>query len=230
MDNVKGPHGKELFRPADNSFEEVLAADPLKDFFVWWLEGHKQADAALRRALSTARTERPIQKCIEQNPIILARLMSGGHGRWLIPHKRLGAEHGIDFVVGQKSSVGFEWLAVEIEAPTHRLFNKNGDLSKALSHAVRQIIDWRSWLSQNIDYASRQRCQSGLGLTDIDGNVSGLIIIGRRHQENQANTRRRRTLAKQLGIEIHTYDWLLSGLYTNDDHAAAARKKKKTKR
>ena len=32
---------------------------------------------------------------------------------------------------------------------------RNGDPSHALSHAMRQILDWRSWLTANIDYARR---------------------------------------------------------------------------
>lgn len=80
--------------------------------------------------------------------MLLAQIVGGGHGRWVIPRQRLGAEHVTDFLVGEKSSIGFEWLAVELESPKARMSRKSGDPTQTLNHAVRQITDWGMAQSQ----------------------------------------------------------------------------------
>lgn len=190
--------------------EEMIAADPLGEFHVWWDDITIQDVAEFEAVLDAATSERPLQHFLAEHPIILAqRVVGGGHGRWVIPEKRLGSEHAVDFVVGEKSSIGFEWAAVELESPTHKLFTKKGDPTKELTHAIRQITDWRAWLAQNQNYASRPRTDQGLGLTDIRADVPGFIVIGRRAAVSDETKARRRQLGTQSNIRIHTYDWLL---------------------
>ena len=100
-------------------------------------------------------------------------------------------------------------FAVELESPQRPLFNRSGDPSRYLWHAIRQIVDWRVWLDMNRDYATRPPDQDGLGLEDINSSVAGLIVIGRRSQLDASRKAFRRALGSQLNIEIHTYDWLL---------------------
>jgi Domain of unknown function (DUF4263) len=97
------------------------------------------AECALRQCLQTATVEREVQSVLEEYPILLARALGGGHGRWVIPQKRLGAECVPDFIIGARSSLGYEWTLVELESPRGRMFKRNGDPSKELSHAIRQI-------------------------------------------------------------------------------------------
>ncbi|MGH3426541.1 MAG: hypothetical protein ACRDQZ_03035, partial [Mycobacteriales bacterium] len=75
-----------------------------------------------------------------------------------------------------------------------------------LWHAVRQILDWRIWLTFNLDYARRDPREDGLGLEDISPSLPGVVIIGRR--ANQGRPAMRRALEDHLRIEIHSYDWL----------------------
>ena len=152
-----------------------------------------------------------MQRFLEANPRILIQLLVAGRSAWVIPKKRLGSEHETDFVIRQKASGTFEWYAVELERPQAKMFNKNGDPSAALTHALRQISDWREWLSQNRDYATKPREQSGLGLTGIDPELEGLIIIGRDADiDRRATASLRRRLERTHRTKIETYDWLLS--------------------
>jgi hypothetical protein len=180
---------------------------PLAKFGVRWLVSQTPAEAALRNCVQTATTERAVQLVLEEHPVLLARALGGGHGRWVIPQKALGAEHVPDFIIGAKSSLGYEWTIVELESPTRRMFNKNGDPTQALNHAIRQIADWRSWLSVNLDYARRSRDANGLGLYDIDPLPPGLILLGRR-EPGESSRVRRRQYARDLNIRIHSIDWL----------------------
>ncbi|MGH3190023.1 MAG: Shedu anti-phage system protein SduA domain-containing protein [Streptosporangiaceae bacterium] len=167
--------------------------------------------AAFNSALDGARDELDMQRCLEGHPRILIQHLPEGRGACVIPQKRLGSEHVTDFVIGQKASDGIVWYAVELERPQAKMFNKNGDPSAALNHALRQVSDWREWISQNRDYAARPVERSGLGLIDIDPELEGLIIIGRDAEvDKRATASRRRRLERVNRVRIEIYDWLLS--------------------
>jgi hypothetical protein len=180
------------------------------DLFVPWEQVTRYEIAAFESALDGAHDERDMQRFLEGHPRMLIPQISGEHGAWVIPQKRLGSEHITDFLIAEKTSGGFVWYAVELERPQAKLFNKDGDSSRTLNHALRQIGDWRDWLSQNRDYATKPREQSGLGLVDIDPELEGLIIIGRDADLDQSTTARRRRLMRERRVEIETYDWLLA--------------------
>lgn len=65
------------------------------------------------------------------------------------------------------------------------------------------------WLQSNQAYAARPRTENGLGLTDIDPRLPGLILIGREKDVDPRTAGLRRQLAGQWNIQIHTYDWLV---------------------
>ncbi|HYJ86644.1 MAG TPA: hypothetical protein VEW46_11350 [Pyrinomonadaceae bacterium] len=60
------------------------------------------------------------------------------------------------------------------------------------------------------NYAAIPRIEGGLGLTDITANLPGLILIGRRKDIDESTKERRRQMANDLRIRIHSYDWLFS--------------------
>ncbi len=191
------------------TLEESLADDPLRDFHVWWLNVSARDAANLQRCLNAAKREEDIQSYLAKRPITLVLHLGGGHGRYVIPKQRRGAEHVTDFMIAECHSGGFEWQAVELEYPAGRMFTKNGDPTKELSHAIRQIQDWRTWLRLNQNYAARSRLESGLGLPEIMPNLPGLILIGRRATFDDKNKERRRQMEGDLNIRIHTYDFLV---------------------
>ena len=196
--------------------QEIIKNDPLGDFFVWWKEPALNYRNNFKKCLSRARNENDLQRYLSANPFVLACQLGGGHGRWAIPKKRMGAEYVPDFLVAEKSSMGFEWYAIELESPKAKMFTKAGNSSHTLTHAIRQIEDWRSWLQQNQNYAARPRREAGLGLTDITADLPGLILIGRQADNDESFNGRRRKMAYDLRIQIHSYDWLLgSGQLTN---------------
>ncbi len=191
------------------SRDNVLNGDPLRDFFVWWDDIQCVDIKALKKTLESANKEEDLQKILTKKPILLVQHLGGGHGRWVLPKKKLGAEYVTDFIIGEKHSFGFDWVAVELESPKNKMFTSKGDPTKELIHAIRQIQDWRSWLKSNRDYATRDRNRKGLGLTDIDSNVPGLILIGRRGEINKSTDELRRQMVQDLNITIHTYDFLI---------------------
>lgn len=162
-----------------------------------------------KELLEDAKDERPIQQYLEHHPQILASFLDGHLGRWVLPQKRLGSEHVTDFIIGDQSSYGLRWQAIELESPKAKMFNKNGDPSAKLTHAIRQILDWRSWISDNKAYAQRKHSRGGLGLYGIRPKISAYIFIGRSSTLREVDAERRWSLSEELNIQFSSYDWLL---------------------
>jgi hypothetical protein len=193
--------------------EQRLARQPLRDYHVQWDDiTHADVDRFEHTldevAPKAKKPELVVQAYLERHPLMLTAYL-WGHGRWVIPQKRLGSEYVTDFVIGESSSAGFQWVAVELESPCARMFNKKGDPSGALNHALRQLREWRVWLEHNQNYAARSREEQGLGLTDISPRSEGLILIGRERELDPATNAHRRTLMEEARADIHTYDWLV---------------------
>ena len=197
MGNFVGRNDLEDHLPVDTFIDEVMIS--FEEHIYW----------KFKKTLNASKSERPLQAFIEQNPKILAALMIGHLGRWVVPHKRLGSEYVTDFIVGDLSSYGFKWVAIELESPTAPMFSKNGDPSAKLSHAIRQIQDWRAWLADNRSYAQRKTSRGGLGLLGIRSRLPGFIFIGRRDRLDDRNQNLRAQMSEDLNIEICTYDRLL---------------------
>lgn len=181
---------------------------PLKKHFILWDDIDPETITKFTTLLAQDPSEHEVHHFLKENPLLMIQHLSGGHGRWVIPAMSLGKEYEVDFVIGEKNSLGYHWTVVELESPRHSLFTKKGDPKSILNHAIRQITDWRSWFEANISYARRSEHEHGLGLRDITGDVPGLILIGRRSND-QATQIRRRRMSKDLRITIHTYDFLI---------------------
>lgn len=182
----------------------------LPDRFVPWEKITRYDIAAFESALNDARDERDMQRFLEANPRLLIQQINGGGDAWVIPRQRLRRNYETDFMIAQNESTGLAWYGVELERPQAIMFTKKGDLSASLTHALRQINDWRDWFSHNRDYAERPPKPSGLGLTDIDPELEGLIIIGRDSDIDESTHERRRRWARHHRVKIETYDWLVS--------------------
>jgi hypothetical protein len=191
----------------DSTLDEIPGA--LSEFFVPWTEISGEEIAAFNAALTAAANEAAMQEFLQENPRFLFQHLTAGRGYWVIPRKRLGAEHETDFLIAESDAGRLTWHAIEIERPQAPLFTAKGDPSAALTHALRQISDWRNWLSHNRDYASRSREHSGLGLANIDPELEGLVIMGRETQINASTEQLRRRLMRENRVRIHTYDWLV---------------------
>jgi len=181
---------------------------PPSDFETHWDDVTSADVDELERVLDASKGERELQKFFERHPNLLVQHLGGGHGRWVVPQKRLGAEFVPDFVVGELSSIGYHWELVELESPRNRMFLKNGDYSAATNHGVGQVKRWRAWLTANARYARAARDDNGLGLTGIRSNLDGVVLIGRRGVGGEEAGLRADDLENSR-IAIHSYDWLV---------------------
>lgn len=153
--------------------------------------------------------EEEVQQFLQSHPTILTHHLGGGGGRYCIPKKSLGGMFIPDFLIADLSSSGLNWYAVELENPKARMFNRNGDPSRYLNHAVKQVRDWRDWLKNNLNEASKLKQSKGLGLVGIEPELECLILIGRRRDIDEGLIDTRRRMNREINGEIHTYDWLI---------------------
>jgi hypothetical protein len=198
------------------SREDSLDGDPLAAFVVWWDDIGQQDVAAYEAVLNGADNEKPLQAHLTDHPRLLIQYFGGGHGRWVIPQKRLGAEFVPDFVLGEADSDGRSWTLVELQTPKletnrnreGRLFMKDGRQSEQLDEGIRQVLEWRRWLSANRDYARRPRVEHGLGLEGIDATAAATLIIGREADLTDEHRAMRKQLAYDHRMSIRSYDWV----------------------
>lgn len=213
MDRENEPHRLRTRWPTGGAHPD----DHLRNFYVGWLDVAPADVERYQAVLDTATDERPLQRHLTKEPKLLAQILDGGHGRWVLPHKDLGGRFEPDFVIGHKwSGPTWEWILVELQTPvlkglrnrTGRLFLQNGRMSEQLDEGLRQINEWRRWIAANPDTAKRPRAEMGLGLTNIEPNPRGILLIGREEDLTQGDAAVRKQLGDQHNVRIHSYDWL----------------------
>lgn len=200
------------------SRDEDLRDDPLRDSFVWWDDITEEDVDSYQAALDSADDERPLQRHLAEHPVLLVQFLSGGHGRWVLPHLDLGGRYEADFIVGHRySGPTWEWFLVELQRPnletprnpSGRLFTREGRIGEQLDEGLRQIDEWRRWIAANRDTARRSRDEMGLGLTAIESDPPGLLLIGRENDLTPEHAERRLQISRQKNVQIHSYDWLI---------------------
>src|ERR1039458_323891 len=106
--------------------------------------------AEFSQALQEAQDEGPLQRFFEATPIaLLTGLLRPHHKAWVIPHPRFGKPDFTgwvpDFILCDWSSLGPQWLIVELESPCRNPATSKG-LSATCNHAVQQINAYRTYL------------------------------------------------------------------------------------
>jgi hypothetical protein len=155
------------------------------------------------RVLGDAPDERPLQTFLASNPRLLVPLAPIGGTVWCLDRPRLGSELIPDFLLASITSVGFRWVMVELESPSEKALTKGGLPAKKLAEALKQIRDWRTWLTDNVAYA-----RSELGLKDIEANCSACVVIGRRGGLDSSQAKIYRALSSD-GTTVMSYDRLV---------------------
>ena len=115
-----------------------------------------------------------------------------------------------DYILGGRSSGGFEWFVLELKGVNHTLFIESKKLlylSSTANKAVCQTIEY-------IDYCSsiQSHLRDSFKLTDFRG-PKGLILLGREDEFSKSKRREALKAAwnRFMGnkIEIRTYDSML---------------------
>lgn len=137
--------------------------------------------------------EQVLQSFLQSNPALLCPTHTQ---MW--PKLQLGATV-TDFVF---RDANHEYLLVELERSTLKLFRRDGHATSELTHAQGQIVDWKRYLEDNLQTVQRE-----LGLVGITANPSGLIVIGRSSSLLSRDRRKLQAMGTDSPkLRIMTYD------------------------
>ncbi|WP_312106410.1 Shedu anti-phage system protein SduA domain-containing protein [Acinetobacter venetianus] len=119
----------------------------------------------------------------------------------------LGSEYRADFMIASSQrSYGFVYTLIEIEVPHEPAFTKNGQPRARLTHALQQIRDWKRWIENNRDQANRIFPSKRNTVTGVQ-HFEYIVVIGRRTDATSDFDDKRNQLAKDLGVQIRSFDW-----------------------
>lgn len=169
--------------------------------------GFKKAVDVLENLVENDASENELQKHIETYPYILSEQFA--HCHHVFPKVALGNQYDTDFMCLDIPSSGKEWIAVELESPQKNVITKTGRKTADLEHAIQQVRDWRSWITDNLSYARQSKEQNGLGLVDIIPRFFGYVIIGRSINYNQKFNELRRQLLRDELITVRSWDGII---------------------
>lgn len=174
-------------------------------------QGFESATNKLESLINDDVSENTLQKHIENHPYILSQQFS--HCHHVFPKVALGNQYETDFICLDIPSSGKEWIGVELEIPGKNVITKSGRKTADLEHAIQQIRDWRSWVTENLDYARKDKAKNGLGLSDIIPRFSGFVIIGRRKEFTSKFNELRKQIFRDELIEIRSWDGIIEWAY-----------------
>lgn len=185
------PPGDALLAAAKASENEQRIADAIR------LVGALRAAIGELETLleSATRNENALQRCLTSYPILF-----GLNYQRILPKYRLGSAYEMDYALEDVS--GLVDL-VEIESSNLRLYTRQGNPTKELTHAEQQVLDWLEWVEAN----------TRLVRDDLPAMMrpKGQVVIGRRTDLASADQQRlrRRNVSWQGAIQVLTYDDLL---------------------
>lgn len=192
----------------------------------------RERDAAtlahLQAVFEADESEETIQKCIEERPH-LWRFVTASNP-FVLPKLKLGERYVTDFMIlgsahwsqSQMRTATF----VELERPGHRLFNRKGDPTAEFTHGLRQLGDWKQWITDNRTHVrdmfvehgwlewERSTLEGGgaAGLPPFGFVDQYLLVIGRRNTMSADERLRLHRMNEDSGFTIITYDVLLDSL------------------
>jgi hypothetical protein len=101
-------------------------------------------------------SERKLLALLKENSFLFSDIYSRQYGiQPNFAEVPFGTKHRCDFCWLNDNSDGPEWVLVEIEKPEITLFNKGGDPSAELNHAIEQVRAWDRYFSTNPNEKSR---------------------------------------------------------------------------
>lgn len=169
--------------------------------------------ARFRALLEQGKTEQEVHEFLEEHPVLL----DAGAVEAISKHK-LGTEYVTDFVLRQ---VNGDYILVEIEKSSDRLFTSKGRIHSQLTDALSQVRDFQRWVHDNLAYARTQLP----GIT----RPRGMVVIGRSAELTDEHRRNldEENFSRRGHVEILTYDDLLEragAIYANLISPRPARK------
>jgi len=164
--------------------------------------------------------ERQILNWIRDNKayFIIASIFSnynfGHHEAYIFREFRFGTNHTPDFMLIGKNSGGYEFILVELEAPSGRITMSDGELGEAFRKGISQVEDWDEWLEANFSSFKESimkykhpKEQIPLEFFELDKTRFHYVVVaGRRTDFNEKTYRIKRRKSDNDKILLLHYD------------------------
>jgi hypothetical protein len=140
----------------------------------------------------------------------------GHHDAFLFPEFQLGISYKADYLLVGRSSGGWNFVFVELEAPMGQVTMKEGELGSVFRKGIEQVKCWDTWLQAQ--YSSLKETfdknrRSGENLPDeffaLDKSRMNFLVIASRRSDFSEKTYRERRNMKNSSILILHYDNLI---------------------
>jgi antiviral defense system Shedu protein SduA len=180
--------------------QQIAGYDPIN-----WNVCRPQLTGNFASVLEKASDEKPLQKFFEEYPEALLTGLVKPHIGWVIPRPRLPKPDGgcvPDFIICEWSSVGPDWIIVELESPTTSPFTKSGAISQICNHAAEQINGYKDYIEQHGHFLRDH------GWPKLHGVCEGIIVIGRRNDPGRSKYADKLRAFKRQQISVASYDRL----------------------
>ncbi len=172
---------------------------------------------------SETTTERTILNFIKENRayFIIASILKqffnfGHHGAYLFPEFQLGNSSQCDYLILGKSSDGWHFVFIELEAPLNKITLKKGDLGEAFRKGISQTEDWNIWIEchfNSLVESFKKYKYNFHSLPDefvyLDKSRIHYVVIAGRRRDFKDKTYRIRREYKRNSLLILHYDNLL---------------------
>lgn len=209
-------------RASPKTIEETKADNPFATHEMYLKDEQVNTFEELIKANSE---ETAIDRFLRDNPEIFTAALhnhrTGHHATCIIPkqsirpHIQENGQRGLipDFIVGGKSSDGWEWWVVEIKGANQTLFTQTKNetyFSSEINKGICQLLEY-------IDFCSEYQevLRSVFRLQDFR-EPKGLLIAGREGEVTDNESKQKLKAAwnrvTKEKLEIRTYDWLTRSL------------------
>ncbi len=205
LDHLTNPHRKSqlLYNIASQALfdrDNTTQAERLDFLMDMLVDGHLVLNKTILSQFEDLLSQGPLHEedlhqFLVRHPVLLDPFVTE-----LRSKHELGDDFITDFVVRRTNN---EYVVVEIENSTDKLFTEGGAFTRDLMTAVAQVRDFHAWIADNIAYAQ----------TKLPGirHPDGLVVIGRRRDLSPQMEKRlsEENFSRRGHIKIVTYDDLL---------------------
>lgn len=141
----------------------------------------------------------------------------GHHETYLFPEFQLGNSYKADYLIIGKSSGGWEFVFVELEAPKGKITLSKGDLGEAFRKGEIQSDDWQTWLEarysslkETFDKSRRTDAALPDEFSTLDkSRLHFVVIAGRRTDFKDKTYQIQRKTRKEKKLLLLHYDNLI---------------------
>ncbi len=168
-------------------------------------------------------TERTILNFIngQQTYFIIASVLKkyfhfGHHDAFLFPEFPLGNSYQVDYLLVGRSSGGWDFVLVELEAPSGQITLKNGELGSVFRKGIEQVKDWDVWLQAHYSSIKETFDKYRRGSESLPdeffvldkSRMNFVVVAGRRSDFKEKTYRESRNMKASSALILH-YDNLI---------------------